>query len=103
LSSFPTNFFIFSFKLAGQLCFSYGIILNMSKTAEDLQKELEAARAELEALKNEQKLANEPRVQIGSQVRKSIADNFRDTVAKKDTKLRAAMEEALTDWVKKNQ
>lgn len=75
----------------------------MSKTAEDLQKELEAARAELEALKNEQKLANEPRVQIGAQVRKSISTDFRNIAKKKNLKLRAAIEEALTDWIKKNQ
>ena len=55
----------------------------MSKTAEDLQKELEAARAELEALKNEQKLANEPRVQIGAQVRKSISTDFRNIARKR--------------------
>lgn len=75
----------------------------MSKTAEQLQKELEAARAELEALKQEQKLANEPRVAIGSQVRKSISTDFRNMAKKKHLKLREAMEEALTDWVKKNQ
>jgi hypothetical protein len=75
----------------------------MSKTAEDLQKELEAARAELEALKNEQKLANEPRVQIGAQVRKSISTDFRNIAKKKNLKLRTAIEEALTDWIKKNQ
>jgi hypothetical protein len=75
----------------------------MSKTAEDLQKELEEARAELEALKNEQKLANEPRVAIGAQIRKSISTDFRNMAKKKNLSLRAAMEEALTDWVKKNQ
>lgn len=75
----------------------------MSKTAEDLQKELEAARAELEALKNEQKLANEPRIAIGGQVRKSVANDFRDMTKKKKLKLWEALEEALTDWVEKNQ
>lgn len=75
----------------------------MSKTAEDLQKELEAARAELEVLKRQQEIANEPRVAIGAQVRKSVGTDFRNMAKKKNLSLRAAMEEALTDWVKKNQ
>ena len=75
----------------------------MSKTAEDLQKELEAARAELEALKRQQEIANEPRVAIGGQVRKSVGTDFRNMAKKKKLKLQEAMDEALADWVKKNQ
>ncbi|AKO38854.1 hypothetical protein RZ63_08215 [[Haemophilus] ducreyi] len=75
----------------------------MSKTAEDLQKELEAARAELEALKNKQKLANEPRKMVSGSIAESIANDFRNTAKKKKLKLWEAMEEALTEWVKKNQ
>lgn len=75
----------------------------MSKTAAELQKELEAARAELEALKRQQEIANEPRVAIGAQVRKSIGTDFRTMAKKKKLKLQEAMEEALADWVEKNQ
>lgn len=75
----------------------------MSKTAEDLQKELEAARAELEALKKKQKLANEPRKMVSGNIAQSVANDFRDMAKKKKLKLWEAMEEALTDWVKKNQ
>lgn len=75
----------------------------MSKTAEDLQKELEEARAELEVLKRQQEIANEPRVAIGAQVRKSVGTDFRNMAKKKKLKLQEAMDEALADWVKKNQ
>ena len=59
----------------------------MSKTAEDLQKELEAARAELEALKNKQKLANEPRKMVSGSIAQSVADDFRDMAKKKKLKI----------------
>ena len=75
----------------------------MSKTAEDLQKELEEARAELEVLKRQQEIANEPRVAIGAQVRKSVGTDFRNMAKKKKLKLQEAMDEALADWVEKNQ
>jgi hypothetical protein len=75
----------------------------MSKTAEDLQKELEEARAELEVLKRQQEIANEPRVAIGAQVRKSVGTDFRNMAKKKKLKLQEAMDEALADWIKKNQ